>query len=389
MIIRNGLVFRKNGIFEKADIQIREGVITRIFSREHGAEHIEAGDEEVLDAAGNYVVPGFVDIHTHGAVDHDFCDGSVEGLLQIAEYEKKNGVTSFCPTSMTLPAEYLEKVFRTAKEACCRLEQMPPEERKKYARIVGVHMEGPFLAEQKKGAQKAEYLRKPDLELFRRLQQVCGYRIRLITLAPELSGAEEFISRVCGEENKEKIVISLGHSAADYETAERAFALGACHVTHLYNAMEPMLHREPGIVGAAAENRQVVAELICDGYHVHPSVVRSTFRMFGEDRICLISDSTEATGMPDGEYYLGGQTVYKQDGAVRLQNGVLAGSASNLYHCFKKAIEFGIEPQAALKAVTCNPAASIGMADRIGVIEEGAFGDLLLLNGKWEMVRQV
>lgn len=401
MIIQNGLIFRKEGIFEKADIRISGDVIAQI------GENLSASypDEEILDAAGKYVVPGFVDIHTHGAVGHDFCTGNLEGLEAIAAYERSCGVTSFCPTSMTLPVEQLDRCFRVAGEAMKRQEDergipgvsaqqradgvneqqgadgvsMHQNEQdiqiisRSRARVLGIHMEGPFLAESRKGAQKWEDLRLPDIEMLKWLNAACGGNIRLVTMAPELPGAMETIRELAGE-----TVFSLGHTDADYDTAKAAFEAGADHVTHLFNAMPGLHHREPNVIGAALDDEKVMVELICDGHHVHPAMVRNVFRMFGADRVILVSDSMEAAGMPDGIYQLGGQAVYKKDGAARLADGTLAGSAANLFECFLNALRFGVPVEDALKAVTINPAKSIGLQHKVGVIEVGAYADLLV-----------
>ena len=199
---------------------------------------------------------------------------------------------------MTLPENQLLTAFASTREI--------PDDNS-HAFIAGIHMEGPFLSPEKKGAQKASYLRAPDIDMFRRLSQACDNKIRIITIAPELSGADAFI-----REFHSQLTISLGHSTASYEIAQNAFAAGASHVTHLFNAMPPLHHRNPGIIGAATDCPHAMAEIICDGIHIHPSVIRNTFRMFGEDRMILISDAMRATGMDDGTYELGGQPVTKK-----------------------------------------------------------------------------
>ncbi len=364
MKICNGLVFSEKGKFENKDLYTKNGLVV---SEAQGA------DGEVIDAEGLYVVPGFVDVHTHGSVGHDFCDGDKQGLAEIAAFQYRSGITSFCPTSMTLSEERLQKIFAAVAEGTLAEGQ---------ARIAGIHMEGPFIAPSKKGAQNGEFIFAPDVEMFRRLKKSSGDKIAIVTIAPETPGAMEFIKELAGE-----VTISLGHTATDYDTAMEAFANGANHVTHTCNAMPPLSHREPGLIGAAADSEDVYAEVICDGIHIHGSMIRRIVDMFGEDRVVLISDSMEATGMPDGEYELGGQKVFKTDRTAVLADGVLAGSASNLFDCFKKVLSFGIPAEAALKMATINPAKSIGMAEKIGTLKEGAYADILLLDKDFNLVK--
>ena len=367
MIIQHGLVFGEGGKFEKRDIYCNNG---RIVPAAGGAE---AGN--VIDAEGLYVLPGFVDIHTHGAAGHDFCDADVNGLTEIARYQKQHGITSFCPTSMAFDEKRLQKIFETAGKASQRAD---------CARIIGLNMEGPFISRQKAGAQNPAYLQRPDAAMFHRLNQSAGVPIRLVTVAPEEDGAMEFI-----ESLKDEVCISIGHSAAGYEAAAEAFRRGARHVTHLCNAMPPLLHRNPGIIGAAADDADVMAEVICDGIHVHPSMIRSLYRIFGKERMVLISDSMEAAGMPDGTYELGGQKVIKKGERAMLSDGTLAGSAANLYDCFLNAVKFGIPLADALQMATENPAKSIGMEKLIGTLNAGAYADIVLMNQELKIERVI
>ncbi len=362
MIIKNGTIFDETGHFSKKDLIIDDAhKISHIF--ETGAIPAELMEESILGAEGCYVLPGLVDVHIHGAVGHDFCDGSLEGLKEIAAYLKKQGITSFCPTSMTLPLEELKRIFAT-------ITQVEADETR--ARIAGIHMEGPFISPEKKGAQKASYISAPNVEFFRELNDSCGKGIRLITIAPEMEGSMDFIRELHDEVN-----ISLGHSSADYDIATEAFAAGANHGTHLFNAMPPFHHRDPGIIGAAADCKHAMVEMICDGIHLHPAVIRSVFSLFGKERVILISDAMRATGMEDGIYELGGQDVYKKGNRATLADGTLAGSATCLYDCLKNVISFGIAPEDAILAATANPAKSIGN-DHIGIIAVGKEADLLI-----------
>lgn len=374
MIIKNGLVFTPQG-FEKRDIQIDAS--HRI------AAQISPSDMDIFDAVGCYVVPGFIDIHTHGAVGADFCDADPEGLSRIAAYFKSCGITSFCPTSMTLPEERLKKIFASASRM---IEAQSNKDVKTQAKVVGINMEGPFIATSKKGAQKADYIRNPDNAMFFRLFHGCQDQIKFVTLAPELPGSLEFIDAV-----KNFVSVSLGHSACNYDTAKDAFSHGANHTTHLFNAMEPLFHRNPGIPGAAADacaaSSDNFIELICDGIHIHPSMVRNAFRLFGEDHVILISDSMRACGMEDGTYELGGQDVHKHGFHATLADGTLAGSVTNLFVCFKNAVSFGVPLHAALKAVTINPAKSLHMENEIGQLSPGMAGDVLVLSRDLELLK--
>ena len=366
MIIKGGKVFQEDGSFLEQAIYINDH---RLVDK---AEYQDDG--EVIDAEGLLVLPGLVDIHSHGAAGEDFSDGNPEGLKKILQYEKRCGITSYCPTSMTFPKERLRQIFASIKGA--RTED--------GATVVGINMEGPFLDPAKKGAHVEKWIAAPDVAFVRELNQDADGLVRLVTLAPNMDGAEEFI-----KEMHEEVCISLGHTAADYDCASRAMKLGAHHVTHLYNAMQPFGHRAPGLIGAAMDDPECMVELICDGYHIHPSAIRAAFRMFGPERVILISDSMRATGMENGTYELGGQEVTVKDRKAVLKDGTLAGSATNLYGCMCKAVEFGIPLEQAIMAATANPARSIGIFDRVGSIRIGKQADLLLASENLELKRVI
>ena len=366
MIIKGGKVFQEDGSFLEQAIYINDH---RLVDK---AEYQDDG--EVIDAEGLLVLPGLVDIHSHGAAGEDFSDGNPEGLKKILQYEKRCGITSYCPTSMTFPKERLRQIFASIKGA----------QTEEGAKVVGINMEGPFLDPVKKGAHVEEWIAAPDVAFVRELNQDADGLVRLVTLAPNMDGAEEFI-----KEMHEEVCISLGHTAADYDCASRAMKLGAHHVTHLYNAMQPFGHRAPGLIGAAMDDPECMVELICDGYHIHPSAIRAAFRMFGPERVILISDSMRATGMENGTYELGGQEVTVKDRKAVLKDGTLAGSATNLYGCMCKAVEFGIPLEQAIMAATANPARSIGIFDRVGSIRIGKQADLLLVSENLELKRVI
>lgn len=370
MIVKNGRVFGEDRRFTVRDVYIEDGIIV--------SDESEVKNQTIVDATGCYVIPGLIDIHSHGAQGHDFSDADEEGLHQILQYQRAHGITSYCPTSMTLPREQLERIFMTAKEV-----KKSQKEADKEATLIGINMEGPFLDSAKKGAHMEEYMVNPDVEFFRKCNEESGSLIRLVTIAPNREGALAFIEKLHDE-----VRIALGHTTADYETSRKAMMAGACHITHLYDAMQPFHHREPGLIGAAAENEQCMAELICDGIHVHESMIRAAFKLF-EDRIVLISDSMRATGLQDGIYELGGQVVKVSGKLATLEDNTIAGSVTNLFDCMRTAIIYGIEPEKAIAAATMNPAKSIGIYDKVGSISIGKKADILLLNDSFELIRVI
>lgn len=386
MIIQNALVFTLNQGFMKKDVWIKEGHFAEI-SDDFARAHSEAFEAEkkmggVIDAGGNYLIPGLVDVHFHGCAGHDFSDGTKEALDTIGAYELKHGITSICPASMTLAKETLLGICKNAYEYAEAQEKdmqcadgAVAGEGKCGARLCGIHLEGPFISMEKKGAQNPAFIQKPDGETFRAWQEAAHGLVRLITIAPEVEGAEAFIRELA-----EEVHISVGHTTSDYKTASRAFALGADHVTHTYNAMPGFTHRAPGVIGAAFDAAHVMPELICDGIHIDPSVVRATFRLFGEERMVLISDSMMATGMEDGDYALGGLPVTVKGNLATLSDGTIAGSATNLMDCMRTAVKMGIPLEMAVRAATYNPAKSIGVDAVCGSIEVGKYGDCVLLS---------
>lgn len=366
MVIRGGMVFQPDGSFAEKEVYVEGEKITDV-----------KNDTDVINAEGCYVIPGLVDVHFHGCVGHDFCDGSEEAIADMAKYELANGITSINPATMTLGEDTLLQVA----EAAAAYKKADHSE---GAELVGINMEGPFISKEKKGAQNEEYIHRPDAEMFRRLQKASGGLFRLCALAPEVDGAMEFID-AC----KDEVVISVAHTTADYDTAKKAFDKGAKQVTHLYNAMPPFTHRAPGVIGAACDSDCKV-ELICDGIHIHPSVIRTTFKMFGDDRIILISDSMAATGMTDGEYSLGGQKVIVKGNLATLEDGTIAGSATNLMNCLRFAVKTaGIPLASAVKCATKNPAQAIGVFDSYGSIEADKYANMVILNENLDIVKVI
>ncbi len=360
--IRNVKIFTEQHTFREGSIAIKDGLF---------AEPAE-NPGKIIDGQGCYAIPGLIDIHFHGCMGYDFCDGTQEALREIARYEASVGVTGMAPATMTLPAEQLEEILSNAAAFSADSGKNPGE-----AELLGVNMEGPFISKHKKGAQDDTYIIPSDVELFHRFQRAAEGLVKFIAVAPEVEGALAFVDRV-----KDEAVVSLAHTNADYDEALAAFQRGASHAVHLFNAMPPFGHREPGVVGAVADSHHVTAELICDGVHIHPSVVRAAFKILGENRIILISDSMRAAGMPDGTYTLGGQAVQVTRGrAVLVSSGALAGSASNLMECMKTSVkEMGIPLETAVACASENPAKRLGEYGRRGSITFGKKADLVLLD---------
>jgi N-acetylglucosamine-6-phosphate deacetylase len=361
MIISNGILFCDDGVFRKTDIEVCEGVITAI--GESGAD----GVQEAFDAEGRYVVPGFVDIHIHGSSGVDFSNGNEASINTMARFLAGVGTTSFLGTSMALSEEMLMAAFSAARPFVGR--NVPGQ-----ATLRGINMEGPFFNQEKRGAQNEKYIINPDFDMFLRLYEASGQNIRTVAMAPELPGGLDFIKKARHLTN-----VSLAHSGASYDMAKAAFAAGAAHITHIFNGMSPFLHRDPGIIGAVADSNATV-ELICDGHHIHPAAVRAVFKLFGEEKVCLISDAMEACGMPDGSYELGDQKVIVGGGTATLEGGTLAGSVATLFDCFQNAVKFGIPVEAAIKATSINPAKAMGLDGIVGSLTRGKQADMLILN---------
>lgn len=363
MLFKNAYIFTEEGVFTHGSFRVEDGKFTEILTT--------VPEEEGVDLEGQYVIPGLIDVHNHGNSGADFSDGDYEGLVKMARYLAKNGVTSFAPASMTLPYEVLEKAFATA----VRITEEQPEG---CARLMGIQMEGPFFSEKKKGAQNGAYLKDPDFRAFKKLYDGCNGLVRIADVAPELPGAVEFTreaSKLC--------TVSIAHTDANYEEAEAVLSAGATHLTHLYNAMPPIHHRKPGVIGAGSERENVIAELICDGEHVHPSSVRMAFKLF-PGRICLVSDALRCCGMPNGQYELGGQEIFLNGNVAKLADGTLAGSVTNLYDCMRKAVEFGISKEQAILSSTIIPARQLQREQEIGSIAPGKFADFVICDEKME-----
>lgn len=360
MRIVRGNVFEGSG-FAVRDLAVEEG---RFADTPDAAA---STSDDVVDAAGCYVIPGLIDVHFHGCCGADLCDGTNEALSTIARYEALRGVTSICPATMTYPEDQLARVMSVAAA------YKPASDE---ARLVGINMEGPFISSGKIGAQNPAYVQVPDIGMMRRLQEAAGGLVKLVDIAPETEGAFDFIDEMAGE-----VRISLAHTTAGYDCAAEAFRRGARQLTHLYNAMPGLHHREPGPIAAAFEHDEVAAELIADGVHIHPAMVKVAFALFGDDRIILISDTMRAAGLEDGDYDLGGQSVAVRGSTATLASGALAGSVTDLASCLKwAATEADIPLTSVVKAATANPARALGLEGEIGSLAPGYRADAVILD---------
>lgn len=366
MRLTNGMILDGNFTLAPRDIVVQGERIAALPPWEKGTQ----GD--IVDLSGKLVVPGFIDQHIHGCGGFDVEDGSLEAIRAMSQELARNGVTSFCPTVMSGPLDKLPGIIDAVRgsEKQGLLGAYPH----------GVRLEGPYLSPTKKGAQKEDYLRNPSADEFLSLWDRCPGWIKMVDLAPELEGAADFIRQV-----SRKCAVSLGHTSVTYQGALEAFRLGASQATHLFNGMAALNHREPGLAGAVLDHPQARGELICDGVHIHPAVVRLAFRLLGEDRAVVVSDSMRGAGMPDGEYTLGGQKVRVQRGKALLENGAIAGSVTNLHQELRNLLEYGVPMKEAIKAMTINPAVQLGVAEDTGSIEEGKYADLVVLDRNYDI----
>ncbi len=353
IIVENTLISDRVLLFEDKIIDIIPESEFYKFSVDH-----------LYDAKGRYVSPGFIDIHSHGTMGHDSMDGDWKGIKAMCEGFASHGVTGFLATTMTMDRESIEGALRSIKKAT---------DMTGGAKVLGCHLEGPFISPQSAGAQNPGFIRKPDFRLLENFKEL----IKVVTMAPELEGAEAFIKKCAGND----IVISIGHSRGTYDDAVRAIRSGARSITHTFNAMTALNHREPGIVGAAMDSDDVYCELIADNIHVHPAAQRILLKAKGINRVILVTDSMRASGMGDGAYDLGGQTVIVEGDSARLENGTLAGSILTMDRALRNFIKnTGISVTEAVKTVTENPARLLKMDDAIGSIGTGKYSDLVIFD---------
>jgi len=355
MRIENAQILMADGVFRKGSVEFGETI-----------EKIDL-TPGINTEVGPYLIPGLVDIHTHGAMEKDYTDGNADAMYDTAAYYAKNGVTSFLATTLT----DTEETIATAMSAISQYKR-----KNNGARCLGVNMEGPFFSYGKRGAHQAELLQAPTMKMFERLFKLSGDNIKIACVAPELEGALDFI-----KEASKISKVSLAHTEAGYDIAMRSFENGATLATHLLNGMNQFQNREPSVLGAAMDSGAFV-EVICDGYHLHPATIRGIFKMFPQ-HVCLISDSLRCAGMPDGDYESAGLPITVKNGSATLRDGSsLAGSTISLLQGVRIATSLGIPLAAAVVAATKQPAQAIGMDDKVGVIKPGANADFVILDSQ-------
>ena len=333
-------------------------------------------DADVIDAKGNYVAPGLVDIHIHGYLGEDTCDAKPEGIKKMAYGVAENGVTAFLPTTMTVAKDEIIAALNSVRSL--------KEESKTWggAEILGVHAEGPFINPSKKGAQAEENILVPDADFIIENEDI----IKIVTLAPEMDEGHKCIKKLAAESS---VLVSMGHTDAKFEEAMLAAKDGVNHATHLFNAMSALAHRNPGVVGAALASDNVSAEIIADTFHINPGLYSIVAKVKG-DKMVLITDCTRAGGMPDGEYDLGGQPIFLKGIECRLADGTIAGSVLKLNHAVRNVLaNTDLPVNEVFKMASLNPATSIKVADRIGSLEEGKDADIIIADENINIIRTI
>lgn len=362
-VLKNANILTEDYTFRLTDLVMEDGKILSV-------GHTDLDGE---DLQGRYVIPGLVDIHTHGCAGGDHLDGTQEMTDAIRRWMASQGTTSILATIMTQSRQ----TMLTAAENTARCARQD-----RGAHIRGIYLEGPFFSYQYKGAQHPQYLLEPETELIDQLQEASGDMVKILSLAPELSGAIPFIRELKG------IRAFLGHTASDYDTALAAFDAGAAGLTHTFNGMTPLHHRKPGILAAAMEREGIFCECICDGFHVHPAMVALLYRQVGRERFCVISDSLRPTGLPDGAYTSGGQDITVKDGKAMLTDGTIAGSTACLLQEVRNLVNWGICSLAdSVYAASAVPAKAAGIFDLVGSIAAGKAADLVILESNLDLYK--
>ena len=358
-------------LLEDRIIIIEKGKIIAITNKKEDLAILK--NVEKIEAKDKFVVPGYIDIHVHGGGGSDVMDGEYEAIKQVATTHSRFGTTAFLPTTMTMAKDKIIKSLKSIHEA--RLKGTGTAE------ILGIHLEGPYINPEKKGAQKEEDIKKVSVEEFLEFNQASGNLIRLVTIAPEMPGAIDFIRWL----HQQGIIVSVGHSNATYKQVQEGIQVGLSHVTHIFNAMRGLHHREPGVVGAALSSPKLIVEMIADGIHLHPMVLKMLTQIKESEKLVLITDAMRATGFKEGIYDLGGQEVIVTQGQAKLKNGTLAGSVLTMDQAVKNLVtKVGISLPKAIQMASFNPAKSIGVDDKKGSLEPGKDADIVILNKNLE-----
>lgn len=376
ILIKNVRYFDGTDCFKTGNIYINNGLYCTPFNDN------EASD--IIDGSGLTAIPGLIDLHLHGCNGYDVCDNSIEVLHKISEYQQKNGIAYFAPATMTLPIDELCRILNTIQE------YYHMHINDYGAKILGINLEGPFINPNKCGAQDKSYAIPCNNDVFDKLMNSSSGLILIIDIAPEIKNALNLI-RYIKQAYNNKLIISIAHTEADYDCTINALNAGASNVTHIFNAMPPFHHRSPGVIGAVSDYGNCTVELICDGIHVHPAMIRTAFKLFSPENIIFISDSMRATGLSDGIYTLGGQNVLVNGRTATLsKNGAIAGSVCNLMDCLRYAVlNAGIKPETAVTCAVLNPAKRIGINNKYGCIKTGQIAKLILIDDNWNIIRNL
>lgn len=390
LIITNGQAVLEDAVIEKATVILADGEIVYVGCEDSLPKHVDVRSErlytdhdfDMFNAQGGFICPGMIDLHVHGGGGADVMDGTVESLTKMAKTHGVHGTTAFVATTMT---ENYDRIIQAAQtiRLFCDEQAASPSAKLSGPRLLGMHLEGPYIHPKRVGAQDPDFVRPIDLDELHQFKEILGDAFRAITMAPELPGGMDAIDFL----KTRGVALSAGHTDATFEEAIKAFNAGVGRVTHMYNAMSPLHHRDPGVVGAAFLTSDVMCEVIADGIHLHPAAIRIVYEFKGPDRICLITDGIAATGMPPGQYALGGQKVTVEAGACRLSDGTLAGSILTMDRAVGFMVkEVGIPVWEAVRMASLNPAIELGISKQKGSLAPGKDADVTVLNGDFRAV---